>query len=1468
MQSRRELFLFNSAISALIISFLTESLPLKIIYSTLFLGGAYYLQLLLFLNGEVREEISENARKMKSLYLYLLGLIAGLCVLFLPSFDSPPTSQPLYFIFANIPVLSLIRVVFGYFLLGIFPGLALLDIFLANYKFDIVEKVGLTLALSYAFNAFIGAMLISIFGELFTLPILITILLGGLTLMKLIKAIFLKTGDAKVDDDKQHEIWKPTIMILLFSFLLLILSSYTLVFSSDIKDMDLSGDITDYISYSNEIKLGSIPTYLVDRPLLYVFTLVASALTGLHVFVAYAGLQFYLLLFPSSIYTLLKSIFPSNNKIPAVGAFLSSFTSGLGFIGLWDFYSRYSQSDLSGRAQALLNAWSKAPLSFIPYQFFVMPLAYSILFLGLAFLYRSTFPIGGKTRNSDVLLCGLLASILAFTHSIFEFSFFIISLIILSIFTSSKRSLKPVLLKVAGATIIFFTPFEVTTKVYWYTFVNYLFHIEHFFGYPNPLQALLYVTILTTAAVILVYFFMPRILGVIIRKVRSHTNLPIHVPLIKLALWIFGITIFVTSIYYWRTNWSTLYYPQNLDWPPWYIVSLSYGFYLPLTMGLLPNIVSAISKDDKKGVYFLLVSTLAILVLIYLSVLLPSFFTPLTWSRRWLFFATHFLIITTAIGLSSISRTTQETSVRVRIKLKFKALKSALNPPINQCMVLIFMVMLALSNLTPLYTVETFYTSAVAKNNVSSDEADALRWLYYNSSQNSSILTFSDDSAQAIRAIALRKTLSYSDASGSWPIQLLFISRLPEITLYSLKSLGVTHVFIGPKDVQTLNSRLKGSYLNYLLSALPVVYQKGEFTIYRVPEYSLYNDSNYILVTPALDFQNVTAPSQLEAFSDSFDGKLDKWIVYSGKWDVINGMLYEPGRGTWKGKWGLILSNISFNNFIFEYRARSEHLGDQYVWGVFRFVDDNNFYSFYIGNTTYQITEVVDGKANILSGGRHNLNLNLKEWVSVRIEAIFSTIKLYINGRLVATLSGWGLEGRIGLLTHSGYPTYYDDVKVVQLKVSVNSESALMAYQLASSALIASGVKFRIVPDISLDVLDKDKVYIFPYNLHLPKRLLEGLPKYIFSGAHIITFDPLFSSLDEYGDEQQPLLSSTLKLRVGGSAQVSEIMFTESHIGLPKGTIIRKVIYDDSTQLIIPANYTLNGQIITPYIIQKRVGSGTITYVHLFDFLNSAKVSAVLSQDLLKSTLLAVINIRFPEPVGEGNVSPPVPASLFKFLRVNDIPALLELKDIHNYIYAYSSTIAFNGSITVNSSYILMTAEQLKVDELQILNSTHSFSGRSINLSQLRLNGLVELSIEAKYLILSSSFGSIISTLELQGPFKIYVKLVDAELQFKTSSSDLQPIRITDGIIWIAVNASESNALSVVVKQPIIKVEGAINLPWWHGIFWHQDIAVASFRLHSAVLNGKLTLQLTYTYGGYIFKVISVKEINQVNWSS
>ncbi|MBS7281162.1 MAG: hypothetical protein KIH09_15205 [Candidatus Freyarchaeota archaeon] len=1222
--------------------------------------------------------------------------------------------------------------------------------------------------------------------------------------------------------------------------------------------MAIGGDITRYMSYANDIRLGGRPLYLLDRPLFLVFPLVAQILTGLHIFYAYSGMQFYLLILPTSFYILLKAVFRENQKIPAVGAVLASITSGLGFMGIWDFFSKYT-SDMSGTHSALLSTWNKSSLSFISYQFYVMPLSYSLLFIALSFMYRYLFPTNHRRFFSDLLLCGLFAAQLPFIHSIFEFSFFIICLVICFIFLAPiGKSSMVAFLKVLVVIQLFFAPLEIVFGTYQGIFINYFFHFKYFFGYTQiPLNLVVpSIAIVITCALILLYM----------RKHKPEISLQHYGKtfsnkfIVKLTFWILALFFFSATIYYWRIDWKDLNF-RVMEWPPWYMVSMYYGFYPMLIIGFMPSLLG---KSYRRGILIILSWIASIVILTSLSALFPTFFTPMVWSRRFLSFAFYPLVALTSVVFSEVSSRPFNLKFHLNLQLKSR-IKTLTIPNLTRLVSFILTLLISLSFLSCAYTAELFYTGALTQKNVFDQEAEAYQWIYNNTPRNATILTISDLSRERLQSIACRSSFGYAETQSSWPLQVLFNARLPEGTLQSLKQLGVSYIFITPRDRLYLTKYLKDTYLNSLLNILPVVYKKGDIAIYAFPDYRIYKEANYVLVAPLLDFQNMTKAQANLEFSDDFArAHLDDWIITSGDWEIVNGELHGLGTST-VNYWGRILLNKPFTNFIYEYKAKSMQKTDpKYIWGIFRYVDEDNFYLFYIENTTFQIGEKVAGKYNVLAGGRLE-TLDIAKWHSIRVEAIYSMIKLYVNDKLITTVQGAGLEGKVGFLTYAGYHTVYDEVKVYSLRLPVDVAFALKNYQFTFNMLLASRINFTIVSDIGLVALEPGKVYIFPFNQRLPENIASALHEYISEGAHVLFINPLFGSYNELYEEKVPVLQSIAGLKMGPSIDCSGISFNTEHIDLNGTYLVSRIITGETSGVNVSASFERNGQPQTAYIVYRYIRNGTIVYIHLTDIIKNE--AARFPYNILFERSISEILKILPRPVvGDESSLQLFPSALYKFLRINDIPALISLEDIYGYIYVYGSPIGANGLIRIQSNYTLMTNNQIKIAKLEFSNMDRHFLLENEDILLMNIRGFVELSMEtASFSVCSPYYGGEIVTFLVSGNTTLYIKLIDAELSFRRSQSG-EEITLSEGKVRITISSPQEDDFKIALRQPLIEVDGNLTLTSWQGIFWYKDKAVVSFRIHSSVIEGDFSIQPLFAFGGILIKVANASYIQSLRW--
>jgi hypothetical protein len=1453
----RVLAMSNAAFGALIIYFLIETLILRVTYSFLFFFVLYFLQNLIFdvtvtekgkcVDGK-RFHINRACNTM-----FFIGFLASLAVVIIPA---PVTIYNAKFlvIFLGLPWWAFIRILLGLFLLSVFPGYILYDAFLSRSDFDVVEKIALTLALSFGANVLLGLILFKV-GGLTSVNILIGmwIFVAAVTLARLV--VFKKK--TFVEPQVSPSLRRIEHLLLCLVFIVMLFSSCAIVLSSDVGDCALGGDITRYIAESVSVINGGEPIYLSIYALLEVFTLVGHYLTGLDVFASYVCLEFYVLLVPTSFYLLLKALYPRDRKPSVIGAVLISMTSGFDSLCIFGFMATYKMGGQS-TFFALCNLASKTALlqGAFAYQFYVMPLTYSLLFLSLAFSYR--YCCRGR-RLGDLLLCGLFAVLPLFTHSIFEFSCFLVTLVVFLLFSPTKNSVKA-FLKICLSVLLFFIPFEVTIGTYSYTFVDYSFHFSSVFGYTNLMDLLKFPLIALLAFVILLALFRKRISylsSVAYGKVLSFPDS--RLSKVMLFIYLFIYLFFILTLCFWILNWPTLN-TNSTTWLPWYVDILQYGFAPYLIIVTLPYILK---KGAPRSLLFMFSWLLSVFLLASLSQFYPSLFPIEIWGSRWVSFASYPLIGLAAIGLSTIHFTMPSASY-ILLRLGAIKIRLGLNKLYFPQILLIFFI--SISFLSYTYKVELFQSGTYAKN-IPDPEGDAYNWILRNTPEDAVFLTVANSSKTNLESLACRKCFGYSDAAGSWPLQALFDSRLPETLLYSLKELKVSYVFVTPRDASLLSENLQDTYLNSLLNVLPVVYERENITLYAIPKYPLYEDSNYVLVSPTIDFQNICQPRASLAFHDDFSANLNNWIIVSGDWSIKDDELDASGKSA-INDWCRIVSIQSFSNFIYEYKAKSMMpTKPRYIWGIFRYMDENNFYSFYIGDTAYRMFECVDGVTSCIASGNLGMTLSLTQWNSVKIEAMYSSITLYVNDSLIKTIQGTGLKGRIGLETLSNLHTCYGDVNVTSLTLPVDAKSALLGYQVASNMLVASSVNFAIVPDVSLTRLQAGNVYIFPYNWHVPEILLSNLQEYISQGAHVIFLDPLFGSIDELDSTQSPVLSSALQVKLGATSTYSDVSFENKSISLNAKCAINDLVYNDSIGIRILANYTLDNQ-ITPYIIQKRICMGTLTFIYATGLLDPTIAPAVPWQDLLKNSLDETIK-SLPKPVEtRTELTLPFPQSLYKYILCNDIPTLLSSNDLYNYIYVYGSPMVLNGSCTAGSDYVLMMMKQVKVKELEISNASRSYSLRNESLSYIGLKGSVNLSLKTDYLMLSSSpyYGGSLTAFSLSSNITIHVDLINAELQLKTNDTYPTSLSFTTGNCTIVIPNSDSHVLKITLSQPVIKIKGSLNLPAWQGIFWYGDKAIIRFVISSnpITIRGNLSLQPLYSFGGIQIKVQDVYLIQNV----
>lgn len=90
---------------------------------------------------------------------------------------------------------------------------------------------------------------------------------------------------------------------------------------------------------------------------------------------------------------------------------------------------------------------------------------------------------------------------------------------------------------------------------------------------------------------------------------------------------------------------------------------------------------------------------------------------------------------------------------------------------------------------------------------------------------------------------------------------------------------------------------------------------------------------------------------------------------------------------------------------------------------------------------------------------------------------------------------------------------FFKDSNYVVVKSAIDEEPKNLLDVV--NLLMASGLKFSVIPDLQLSVLKKDYVYFFPFSQHLPHDLLDNIINSVNDGAHVVFFDQSFASFDD-----------------------------------------------------------------------------------------------------------------------------------------------------------------------------------------------------------------------------------------------------------------------------------------------------------------------------------------------------------------
>ena len=160
MFAKNKFVITLSAIPSLAIFLLIKTVAIKVTYSIFaFMLTFLFLLLISDLKITIRFKIKGCRKADLFKIVYLAGFLASTCILIIPSNNLTIYGNSIIASFTDPLVIA--RLISGYFLISIFPGIFIYNILLeGKINLDTFEKVGFILAFSYCYTLLVGGLLL------------------------------------------------------------------------------------------------------------------------------------------------------------------------------------------------------------------------------------------------------------------------------------------------------------------------------------------------------------------------------------------------------------------------------------------------------------------------------------------------------------------------------------------------------------------------------------------------------------------------------------------------------------------------------------------------------------------------------------------------------------------------------------------------------------------------------------------------------------------------------------------------------------------------------------------------------------------------------------------------------------------------------------------------------------------------------------------------------------------------------------------------------------------------------------------------------------------------------------------------------------------------------------------------------------------------------------------------------------
>ena len=709
---------------------------------------------------------------------------------------------------------------------------------------------------------------------------------------------------------------------------------------------------------------------------------------------------------------------------------------------------------------------------------------------------------------------------------------------------------------------------------------------------------------------------------------------------------------------------------------------------------------------------------------------------------------------------------------------------------IKWLMISVLTFVIVISSFSSLLSVENFALTSHPWSNsglstVPQYELDGLNFIKDNASPNSYVLTYTSASASTLSLAGVR--VPYTASSD---LNQFFLTSQPATffeAISNLKSVGpADYIYLNSRDLQSIPST--SFFESHLAHYLPIAFENEGTIIYKLPNFNPPIISNSSIIYP-----------DTQSFSESQYLPLDAIAMSSYGYDLQ--LSQDPNR--------LNNSNIILPQDISTYEP--DDLNQVDAWTAFKGGINGTVGIPIISNLTGGSGTLIPSGNSTIVGVYHTFD-SYQDWsnhdcLKLNIQGLNTLETIYVD--LQAPSSGNEFEFKI--------IDNWNGSKEVNLSLS-------------NSTVVGS-------PNIK----EIKSIYLFkdtPGNLNfnqfsLGSELGDPLTyeNWAAAGGNLIVFNS-----QGYGD-----FAKELSINSTGQALVDGISNDRQSLGIPAINITTSSSTDEGVTVL--ANFMANGNIVSPFAYEKKVGKGEIIYIDvlsLFTQLEGMADAQAKSDLFLKlNSLINMLNL---------------PLSTY----VNEEPM--------DTIYIWGDA-DFSGNIQIEASSILL--QQSSISELSQIDFTHASNPtligypedssliQNVTLMDIQIQGPSSSVVETSYLQKQSSasgMGAYVPLLFKNGLNWTIVAGTNTTVELWIRKDNV-PIQLITHGGTITLSFDNSVNYSVLTKAPLVTVTGNAYLerayfdwPYWNAPI-KRDISLTS----PSTLNGTFQFKIGYADTTYFF---------------